>query len=305
MQRFDFTDLKIFVSALDRGSLSAAAEENNLVVAALSTRLKRLERAFNLDFFERTGRGIRPTLAGHMFARHARTILDDARKLEVNLEAFAEGRSGTVRVLSNTNMLSEHMPQALAPFLKDHPDIFVSMIDKPSHEVVNLLRNGDADIGVVAASADMGGLERWKFVRDRLVLIVPALSPLSEATRFSTILDYPLISLPEKVALSQFLRRQANELGRRANVRLRCENFESVSRMVESGVGIGIVPQSAALRYGLAMNFRVLQIDEAWAERELYLCVRNRSHLPSYAANLLDHLLAYVELVQCQDMKVL
>ncbi len=304
MQKFDLTDLKIFVSALDRGSLSAAAEENNLVVAALSTRLKRLERAFNLIFFERTGRGIRPTLAGHIFARHARTILDDARKLEVNLEAFAEGRSGTVRVLSNTNMLSEHMPQALAPFLKDHPDIFVSMIDKPSHEVVNLLRNGDADIGVVAASADMSGLERWKFVRDRLVLIVPALSPLSEATRFSTILDYPLISLTEKVALSQFLRRQANELGRQANVRLRCETFESMSRMVESGVGIGIVPQSAAHRYGLAMNFRTLQIAEAWAERELYLCVRNRSHLPSYAANLLDHFLAYVEMVQCQDTKV-
>ncbi|CDZ73204.1 Transcriptional regulator, LysR family [Neorhizobium galegae bv. orientalis] len=295
MQKFDFIDLKIFVLAVDRGSLSAAAEESNLVVAALSNRLKRLEGAFNLELFERTGRGIRPTLAGHMFARHARTILDDARKLEIDLEAFAEGRSGTVRVLSNTNMLSEHMPQALAPFLRDNPDIFVSMKDKPSHEVVNLLRSGEADIGVVAASADMTGLERWRFVYDRLVLIVPAASQLTGSASFSTILDAPLIGLPEKVALSQFLRRLANELGRRPNVRLRCENFESLSRMVESGVGIGIIPQTAASRYGLAMNFRSVQIDEPWAERELYLCVRNKSHLPRYTANLLEHLLQYAE----------
>lgn len=294
MQKFDFTDLKIFVAAVDRGSLSAAAEESNLVVAALSNRLKRLESAFNLELFERTGRGIRPTLAGHIFARHARTILDDARKLDIDLEAFAEGRSGTVRLLSNTNMLSEHMPQALAPFLRDNPDIFVSMKDKPSHEVVNLLRNGEADIGVVAASADMTGLERWRFVRDRLVLIVPATSPLAGSIGFSTILDAPIVGLPEKVALSQFLHRLANELGRRVNIRLRCENFESVSRMVESGVGVGIVPQTAASRYGQTMNFRSVQIDEPWAERELYLCVRNKSHLPRYAANLLDHLLHYV-----------
>ncbi|WP_332302713.1 LysR family transcriptional regulator [Rhizobium sp. GR12] len=295
MQKFDFTDLKILISAVDRGSLSAAAEENNLVVGALSNRLKRLESAFNLELFERTGRGIRPTLAGHMFTRHARTILDDARKLEIDLEAFAEGRSGTVRVLSNTNMLSEHMPQALAPFLRDNPDIFVSMKDKPSHEVVNLLRNGEADIGVVAASADMTGLERWRFVHDRLVLIVPTASTLTGSTSFSSILDAPLIGLPEKVALSQFLRRLANESGRRPNIRLRCENFESLSRMVENGVGIGIVPQTAAFRYGLAMNFRIVQIAEPWAERELYLCVRNKLHLPRYAANLLDHLLQYGE----------
>lgn len=295
MQKFDFTDLKIFVSAIERGTLSAAAEENNLVVAALSNRLKRLERAFNLELFERTGRGIRPTLAGHMFARHARTILDNARKLEIDIETFAEGRSGTVRVLSNTNMLSEHMPQALGPFLRDNPDIFLSMKDKPSHEVVNLLRNGEADIGVVAATADMTGLERWRFVHDRLVLIVPTTSPLTGSANFSSILDRPLIGLPEKVALSQFLRRLANESGRRPNIRLRCENFESLSRMVETGVGIGIVPQTAASRYGLTMSLRSVLIDEPWAERELYLCVRNKLHLPRYASKLLDHLLQYAE----------
>lgn len=295
MQKFDLTDLKIFVAAVDRGSLSAAAAHNNIVVAAVSTRLKRLEKAFNLELFERTGRGIRPTLAGDMFARHARKVLDDARKIEVELDAFAEGRGGTVRFLSNTNMLSEHIPQALGPFLKDNPDIFVSVRDKPSHEVVNLLKDGEADIGIVADSADMSGLERWRFVHDRLVLIVPSNSTIDGPTPFSAILDYPIIALQEKVALAQFLRRLANELGRRPNIRFRCENFEALCHVVSCGAGIGVVPLTAAERYAPGREFRIVPISDPWAERVLHLCARSEVQLPGYAKKLLEHLLGYVE----------
>lgn len=295
MMKFDLTDLKLFVSAVDGGSLSAAAAANNVVVAAVSTRLRRLETSFNLELFERTGRGIRPTLAGDMLARHARKLLDDARRIEVELDAFAEGRGGTVRLLSNTNMLSEHMPQVLGAFLAAHPDIFVSVKDKPSLEVVNLLKNGEADIGVVAASADMTGLERWRFVPDRLVLIVPNASPLQGPVPYSVILDHPVVALQEKVALSQFLRRLANELGRRPDIRLRVENFEAMAHVVECGAGIGIVPQTAATRYGRTMALRTLPIADAWAERELYLCVRNSQQLPVYAQRLLTHLRTYAD----------
>jgi DNA-binding transcriptional LysR family regulator len=192
-------------------------------------------------------------------------------------------------------MLSEHMPQALGPFLRDNPDIFVSVSDKPSHEVVNLLKDGEADIGVVAASADMSGLERWRFVPDRLVLIVPTDCPIKEPVPFSTILNHPIIALQEKVALTQFLKRLSNELGRRPNIRFRCENFEALADIVSCGAGIGIVPQTAAERYTRGPKGRVLTISDHWAERELYLCVRSRAQLPAYAGKLLDHLLIYAQ----------
>lgn len=130
--------------------------------------------------------------------RHARKLLDDARKLEVELDAFAQGRGGTIRFLSNTNMLSEHMPQLIGTFLRDHPDVFVSVKDRPSLEVVNLLRAGEADMGIVASSADMTGLEKWRFVPDRLVVIVPRDFPLDGPLAYSSILDHPLVALDEK-----------------------------------------------------------------------------------------------------------
>lgn len=293
--KFDLTDLKVFISAVDGGSLTAAAVHNNIVVAAVSARLRKLETSFGLTLFERTGRGIRPTLAGDMFAQRARRVLEDARRIEADLSAFADGRSGEVLLLSNTNMLAEHMPTALARFLSANPDVNVSVTDKPSLEVVSLLRSGEAHIGIVAASADMTGLERWPFVPDRLVAIVPQGHPLSGCVDYSQILDFHLIGLQEHVALSQFLRRQATELGRNIDLRMLVDGFEGICRFVEGGAGVSIVPKTAAERYQRFMEFRVITLSNPWAHRELYLCVRDVRELPSYAVKLLDHLKRYAE----------
>jgi DNA-binding transcriptional LysR family regulator len=65
--------------------------------------------------------------------------------------------------------------------------------------------------------------------------------------------------------------------------------------MVEQGAGLAIVPETAAQRYGRFMDFRALEINDDWADRELYLCVRNEVQLPHHARALLEHLLSYVE----------
>lgn len=299
--KFDLVDLRIFLSAVEGGSLTAAAAKNNIVVAAVSARLKKMEEAFELPLLERTGRGIRTTLAGDLLARHARQVLTSAHLVETELSNFAHGRGGQIRFLSNTNMLAEHMPAVMGRFLTAHPDIGITVSDKPSLEVVPLLRNGDADIGIVAASADMTGLERWRFVPDKLVLVAPLNHSLGSSLDFSRILDQRLIGLQKTVALSQFLRRKAVELGRDVVMRMRMDGFEGVCRMVESGAGVAVVPETAALRYAHFINYAILRIDEDWADRELYVCVRSADALPGHARKFLAHLLAYADEFQQSD----
>lgn len=293
--KFDLTDLRMFLSAADRGSLTAAAADNHVVVAAVSARLKRLEQALGLQLFERTGRGIVVTGAGEVLAKHARNVLQAARQTEIELEDLAERRNGRVRLLSNTNMLAEHLPTALGTFLAANPEISVDVQDRPSLEVVEMLRNGEADIGVAAASADMTGLERYPFVPDRLVLVVPADCALTDPIDFSRILDFGIVALQERAALSQFLRRRAFELGRRVQMRMRMDGFEGICRMVECGAGIAIVPETAALRYMTLMNIRILVIADGWSKRELYLCTKAEANRPVYTAKLLDHLKRYAQ----------
>jgi DNA-binding transcriptional LysR family regulator len=235
-----------------------------------------------------------------MLVRRARQLVDDARKAESELEEFAVGRSGKVRFLSNTNMLAEHLPKALGTFLTANPQIDVTIQDKPSLEAVTMLKNGEADIGIVASSADMSKLERWPFVPDKLVVVVPPDWTSTAPMTFSEILGHPQIALRETVALSQFLRRHANELGRKSHVRIRMDGFEGLCRMVEGGAGIGIVPETAARRYAHFMRYVTLPIAEAWTDRELFLCVRSEAQLPRYGRALLAHLLNYVEEVAGQ-----
>jgi DNA-binding transcriptional LysR family regulator len=256
--------------------------------------LRRLEEGFKLELFERTGRGIKPTLAGDMLARHARKLVEEARRVETELDGFADGRRGRVRLLSNTNMLAEHMPKALGTFLAANPEISVNVVDKPSFEVTAMLKNGEADIGIVAASADMAVLERWRFVPDKLVVVTGRDFPLpAERMNFSHILDFRMIGMPENAALSQFQRRLARELGREVDVRMRLDGFESICRMVECNAGIAVVPETAALRFAKIMDLRIVEIAEGWADRELYLCVKNEAQLPGYARKLLHHLNDY------------
>lgn len=295
--KFDLIDLRVFLGAVDGGSLTAAAKQNNVVVAAVSARLKRLEDAFDLELFERTGRGIKPTLAGEMLASHARKIMDDARRIEADLDAFADGRSGRVRLLSNTNMLAEHLPQALGTFLAENSDISVSVEDKPSLEAVNMLKRGEADIAIVASSADMAGLERFRFVPDRLVVIAPKGLEMPPAPiAFSRVLDFKLIGQQGNPALMQFLGRHANELGRTPHFRMLIGGFEATCRVVERGAGVSIIPESAALRYAKFMELQIVPMVDVWAERELYICFKNEMQLPGYAKRLLTYLKDYVRL---------
>jgi DNA-binding transcriptional LysR family regulator len=222
--------------------------------------------------------------------------MDDARKIESELDAFADGRSGRVRLLSNTNMLAEHLPQALGSFLAENPDVSVNVEDKPSFEAVTMLKRGDADIAIVASSADMAGLERFRFVPDRLVVIAPdSFEMPSEPIAFSRILDFSLIGQQGNPALMQFLRRHATELGRAPHFRMLIGGFEATCRVVERGAGVSIVPESAARRYSKFMELQVLHMEDAWAERELYICFRTESQLPRYAKMLLAHLKAYAQ----------
>jgi len=72
-------------------------------------------------------------------------------------------------------------------------------------------------------------------------------------------------------------------------------NFEAVCRMVEQGIGVGILPQTAAARCARSMKIARASLADAWAERTLMACVRNSQELPLNARRMLAYLLEPVE----------
>ena len=290
--RFDLVDLRLFLHVIDTGSITAGSKLSHLALASASARIRGMEDALGVPLLERLRAGVKPTKAGLAVAHHARLVLQQIDRMHGEINDYAGGLAGKVRLLSNTAAITDYLPQALADFLKAHPAIDVELEERPSHLIVSQLLAQVADLGIVADSADISSLEPRPFRRDQLVLIVPAKSGFGRQRQiaFAQALAHDFVGLDEDSALHQHLALQAERLGLRMRTRIRLRSFEAVCRMVAAGVGVAVVPAVAAERHAGAL--RVLALTDAWADRQLLICARNFTQLSVPALKLVEALCA-------------
>src|SRR5437660_6550297 len=170
--RFDLADLSLFRHVVEAGSITGGAERANLALAAASTRIRNMEEALGAALLVRGRQGVTPTPAGRTLLQQAGAILRQAERLREDLSAYAGGQAGQIRLLSNTNALTEFLPEALSSFLATHPHVSVDLEERLSDEIVGLIAEGVADLGIVAGTVDTSALETYPFRKDRFVLVV-------------------------------------------------------------------------------------------------------------------------------------
>jgi len=238
--------------------------------------------------------GVTPTPAGRTLLQHARAILAESDRLQEDLSPYARGLAGQVRVLSNTNALTEFLPETLSSFLMAYPDISVDLEERLSDEIVGLIAEGAADIGIVAGTVDYAGLSTFPFRSDRFVLVVAKNHPLASRSRigFAEVLDYDMVGLDRASAIQRFLADKANRIGRPLRLRVQLRSFDAICRLVECNVGVGIVPETTVQRTERTMAISAVRLTDSWALRELTICVRDVEAMPPYARQLVDHLRA-------------
>lgn len=292
--RFDLADLSLFRHVMEAGSITHGAERAHLALAAASTRVRNMESALGTALLVRSRQGVAPTQAGRILLQHARTMLQQAERLREDLSVYAGGQAGQIRVLSNTNALTEFLPEALSSFLTAHPSVSVDLEERLSDEIVGLIAEGVADLGIIAGTVDPGALETFPFRRDRFVLVVAHDHPLAVRDRvgFAQVLDHNFVGLDRASALQRFLADKAARIGRPLRLRIQLRSFDAVCRMVERNVGIGIVPETTARRASVGMAITSVALTDAWAERDLTICMRSLDELPAYSRELVAHLRA-------------
>ena len=289
---FDLFDLRLFVFVAEESNLRRGAERACISLGAASTRIKQLEDNIGTRLFYRKPQGVEPTPAGEALLHHARLVLQQVDHLKIDLQEYAGGSKGHVRILANTTSISSALPTALASFLAQQPDVSIDLRERLSQEIVIAIHEAHADIGIVAGDVDTKGLEVRDFVADDLVVVVPEGHALAHrpTTSFLDTLDEPHVSLAEGSALAGFLPPLARAMGRNLEFRLQVNSFESICLLVEAGVGIGIIPRSSAQRQARALKLRIVGLTDAWARRETKIVNRAHVPLPRIAAALIRHL---------------
>jgi len=295
----DLDSLALFVRAGELGSLTKAADASNIGLAAASRRIALLKHRFRTPLLERSSRGVDLTPAGRALLPHAKALLVEINQMQAEMRDHADGRKGALRILANTSVMTETLPEDMAGFSRDNPDVRLLLEERWSTDIVRGINAAEADIGIIVEGANTDGLETIVYGTDRLAVVMPADHPLSRRPqmRFVDVLDNDLIALESSAAMMRLLAEQAVIAERTLDLRVEVRSFEAVCRMVQAGLGLGLLPYQAASVLGKGLGLSVRPLTEEWAERRMILCVKKeRMSNPSVAK-----LLAYLSRDRSQD----
>lgn len=283
LARFDLVSIRLVVDCVQHGSLSAAAQASHLALAAASRRIREVEDAVREPLFERHGRGLRPTPAGRVFARHGLALLQSMEQMASELSDLRQGIARHVRLCANTAAINQFLPPLLAQYARQARQVRVELEEQLSTGVVAALREGRADVGVFADGPGTEGLACKLFRRDELVLVLPHGHRLvgRGALAFADALDEDWITLSDGAALLLKQQQTALSCGRPLRIRMQVRSFDAVCHLVASGLGIAVLPKNAvrALMKPMKLHWRALS--DGWALRDLLVATREGAVEPA------------------------
>ena len=289
--RPDLSSLALFIRVAEARSLTKAAEASHIALAAASRRIALLEHQFGVQLLYRTARGVELTPAGNALLFHARQLLGHVDVMRAEISDYSRGLKGMVRIHANASALAQYLPDDLASFAAAHPAIGISLAEERSGAIVDALRSGATDVGIVMEGADAEGLELFEYRTDVLCVVVPKSHAIKERKlAFAQLLDQDFVGLESSTVISQIMLAQAQQAGIPLRLRVQVKSFDVVARMVQAGLGIAVLPEDAARAFAGSMGLRLVKLSDAWAARRMFVGVRQYKTLPAPARQLVDHL---------------
>lgn len=287
---FDLTDLRLFIHIAEAASLSQGARRAFMSPAAASVRIKALEAQLNNHLLYRDSKGVELTDAGSKLLQHARLIMRQVGYLKTEFTEFGADSFGHIRIFANTTAVTEFLPELLSGFLAQRPGVTVDLRERLSRDIIRGVLDGSTDIGIIAGPVTAKNLQVLQFSTDRLVLIVPEGHELTRRKhiRLRDTVAFHHVGMQEGSTLQAFVRDKAELMGETLVWRIQLSSFEAVCRMVEAGVGIGVIPESAALRNSKTMKLAILELDEPWVVRDRSILIRDFDALPGCVKALIS-----------------
>jgi DNA-binding transcriptional LysR family regulator len=216
--------------------------------------VRRLEAELGVELFARAGRGLTPTEAGETLRPHAERTLAAAEAARESVVAVRElrggiatfGTWGTARYYPGTDIV--------AAFRRRHPDVRVRLIGQNSFEVVEAVRRGDIEAGMVALPIDDRGLDVQPVMRDEIVYASADARRLRRPMTIAALAEAPLILSDASWGTDDPTRRHLAQLAQQAGVTIEAqidvEDVEAAIELAAEGLGDTIVARGMLLALG-------------------------------------------------------
>ena len=296
MSRLSLRSLRLLIAVERAGSIAEAARREDMAAAAISKRLADLETHFGVALLDRQVRGVTLTHAGATLVEEAELLLNMAERLERRLADQATGRRGEVRIAAVTSAILGRLPDVIASFGKDHPEVELSLREAFHQDALWLLEDGAIDMALVADHQVPRRLTRLPFAHDPIWIVGPPGHPIfadvapETPIAFSKAIGFELIQVRSGGTIDQMVLAAASSLDQPLHQRYQMSRFDSVRRLATAGLGLGFLRESSTRPFlGADLDGRPLADD--WAQRRLVAVVRDRLGLSPAADAFLGSLL--------------
>ena len=249
----DVRRLRVLKEVAAKGSFSAAADSLAYTQSAVSQQIAALEREAGLQLVERSARGVHLTDAGRVLVGHADVILRRLADAEAELEAMTGLRGGRLRLLAFPSAGSSIMPEAVSRFRERHPAVELTLAPAEPDEAMELLRSGDADIGLNIETSwskpGDDGIVRTHLLDDPMYLVLPAEHPQAakRSVRLAELAEDPWIlgsgdaSCPD----TAILLRACQAAGFEPQIAFESDDYNAIQGFIATGMGVSLIPDLA------------------------------------------------------------
>ena len=235
-----------------------------------------------------------PTAAGYAVLEHARTMMGSLAQLRTDLTGYRQGLRGHIRLAVNKSAIMEALADQLSRFLMDHPLVQIELEESISPAIIQSLAENRADIGIYGGNIPAPDLTVVPYRHDHLTAVVCAGHALAgrPEVRLLELAEYEFISLEKGSSIDTLCVRAAAEAGRQLKLRIRVAGFDALFRLVETGLGVGVVPREITAERVTLGRMVCVPLAEPWALRALVLGTRDPATLLPATRRLLDALAA-------------
>ncbi|MEX3955520.1 LysR family transcriptional regulator [Trinickia sp. EG282A] len=243
----DLNDLQAFTALVKLGNFRKAAESINISQPALSRRIDKLEEALGVRLFERTTRRVYLTTVGQAFAPSAEQLLDDLDAALLSIREVSSSRLGHVTIACVPSAAHYFLPTVIAQYRLRYPRIRVKLFDASANEVLNAVKNGEADFGVGFVGSQDADVEFKLLTQDRFVVACRRNHPLASKKRvsWSEFYEHDYVSVDRTSGNRLLLDQALGAIAPRAPSVCETRHVTTTLGLVEAGLGIAAVPSMA------------------------------------------------------------
>ena len=297
MSAFNLNHLFYFFEVARRGSFTRAARELLVSQSALSVQIKALETSLGTPLFDRRRSGVELTDAGQRAFSVAERVFADIDELVADLGQRGRQLAGAVNVGTVNSIGIYLLPDLLASFRTQYPDIRVRVDFPESERVMEQLFQGKTDIAIVPWQRGYPDLNAVALARHKMFLVAPPDHPLAKLERVSPhdLEKYPFVGYHEGMHTRSMIDALFKRMSLAIEYSIESTNSATIKQMVMAGMGIAFLPEIAVageLRRGQLVR---LDVPPLVMHQDVTLYTRKNRSLSRTASEFVQFLQEYFD----------